>query len=155
VCIFAILSQFRAFGGRFQLPMGSGAVCGSAAHYFVDADSHDDAGVIGVLGQLERIDSSSEFISKRSCLEQLRFSIETDVPRLSLWIEADDRDLRVVPQVGEMATAGVLQICQVAGVSDEHASFRTNVWPSVLAAGRYEGRPAVGECAIDCRGVPC
>jgi hypothetical protein len=41
----------------------------------------------------------------------------------------------------------------VGGISDEHAPFRTNVWRSVLGAGGYEGRPVVGEGAIDCRGI--
>jgi hypothetical protein len=71
--------------------------------------------------QLDRVHSSSEFVSQSSCLEQLRFSIETDIPRLSLRLEADDRDPSVAPHIREMATAGVLQIRQVAGISDEHA----------------------------------
>ena len=41
----------------------------------------------------------------------------------------------------------------MAGVSDEHAPFRTNVWSSVLAARRYEGGPVMAEGVIDRRGA--
>ena len=141
-----------------QLPIGSGPVSSSAAYHFIDADSHDDSSVVGVLGKLDRVYSSSEFISQSSCLEQLRLAIETDVPRLNLGIEAHDRDLGVASQVGEMATTRVLQIRQVDGVSDKQASFWTiSGLPSsalvATKAGRWWPRAPLTAAAYGVRSI--
>ena len=112
--------------------LASGPVSGSAAHHFVDANTYDDLRVVGVLGQLDRAHSSSEFVLQSACLEQLRLTIEADVAPLSLRVEADDRDLRVAPQVGEMATAGVLRKC---GPHDRRDQGGRTARPKTLIRG--------------------
>src|ERR687884_751506 len=62
VSIAAVPFSWRAFSCTFADKFGSGRVSGSAPHDFVDADAHVDPGIVGVLGQLDRVHSTSELI---------------------------------------------------------------------------------------------
>jgi hypothetical protein len=61
---------------RGQLLNGSGPARSSATHHVVGADSHDDPHIVGILSQLDRVRSRSEFISQDPCLEQLGLSLD-------------------------------------------------------------------------------